>query len=173
MSSNANADLFGCSGLVGLGYLALYILSVVYYADYVVPYDGSGSDSYEYILSWLYKMGIYSIVSLSFYALTLIMSCVSCCINSILPIGIYMFIYTIANFCVMSWLLAEGIYVNDGTYCYVNSDNLTVFTKECLLYKEQFNVLFVFFCVMYGFSALTTLFFLCFGIFGLCGICRD
>ncbi len=168
-------NLFGCSSVVGVGYLALYILAIVYYAQIVVPYDGTGTNTYEFILSWLYKMGIYSIVNLSLVVVFIIIACASMCAQTITPITVYMIISLLVNFGVMSWLLSEGVNVNNtvGPDCHSPNNISILFTSECLLYGNQFSVLFVFFCVMYSFTALTMTLLLCVGLCGLCGICNQ
>lgn len=151
------------TGLCSFAYMVVQIvfciLSIISYSKYVINDHGQYGPEYSYIISWFYKIGIYCIISLCSSFVSVIITCVSSA-ESYACIDVYTGVAVTLGYCACCWLLAEGIAVNN-TFSYpcthMSEFNDTTMisgngTIVCNFYNDQFSTLFIYYCVLFGFS---------------------
>lgn len=167
MSDEQNHTSFGfCSSLYTIAQFSFCILSIVWYAKYVVNDHGQYGPEYSYIISWFYKIGIYCIISLSTSMVTIIIAFVSMCTESFNCLFVWCVAVIMLGYCVCCWLLAEGVAVNntfDYPCTHMPEFNITTMmsgngTHVCDFYNDEFSTLFIFYTVLFSFNTLTILF---------------
>ncbi len=162
-----------CGTIYYLASVAFSILSIVWFNDIVLKNHGQNGPEYSYIISWMYKIGVYCSIQLSFTIVTIFILVVSVMIESPGLFFGYIMLHGIGSYCVSIWLLVDGVAVRntfDYPCTHMSEFNITAHdmmsgnaTQVCDLYNGNFNVLFIFFVVLFSMMTLCCIVLCCFG----------